>query len=137
MPRIFTFRSSMFSIEPGEDEKTNPGVFGKSLASWMQRQLRDRGLGSDEPVVAEDFGWLTIVSRKPIFTWIACTSQNEPDQPLPSPMEWAVFVAADPSLMQRLTGKAAVAEAVQSLERQVEEILRSEPQITDLHADKG
>jgi hypothetical protein len=36
---LLEFESSNFAIVPGEDEQTNPGVFGQSLAKWIAQQL--------------------------------------------------------------------------------------------------
>jgi len=33
------FKSIRFRIEPGEDEATNPGRYGKQLAEWLRERL--------------------------------------------------------------------------------------------------
>jgi hypothetical protein len=40
---LLVFESSAFAIVPGEDEETNPGLYGKSLATWLAGELRSAG----------------------------------------------------------------------------------------------
>jgi hypothetical protein len=61
---LLTFESPAFAVAPGEDEETNPGIFGKALAQWLAGQLRDAGFATGE-VIAEDFGWCVPVESKP------------------------------------------------------------------------
>ena len=61
---LLEFESTSFAIEPGEDELTNPGVFGKALATWLAEQLRTAGSLTGE-VNAEDFGWCIPVGNVP------------------------------------------------------------------------
>jgi len=45
---LLEFESSAFAVIPGEDEHTNPGVYGKALAQWLAEQLRTRGVSAGE-----------------------------------------------------------------------------------------
>jgi hypothetical protein len=54
---ILVFESSAFVSVPGEDEATNPGIFGKALAQWLGTQLHLSGVAANE-VIPEDFGWV-------------------------------------------------------------------------------
>ena len=40
---LLEFESSAFLVAPGEDEETNPGIYGKALAQWLAEQLRAAG----------------------------------------------------------------------------------------------
>ena len=60
---LLTFESSAFAVTPGEDEETNPGIFGKALAQWLAEQLRVAGFATGA-VMAEDFGWCVPVESK-------------------------------------------------------------------------
>ena len=53
----FNFESSEFPPESGEDEETNPGIYGKALAAWLSEQLVQRGY-LIKRTIAEDFGRL-------------------------------------------------------------------------------
>ena len=67
-------RTAEFSIQPGEDSETNPGVFGRALADYLAAQLRSRGVGVEE-VIPEDFGYCIMLKRKPLRLWIACANR--------------------------------------------------------------
>ena len=47
----FWFKSSLFEIEPGEDEAINPGVYGMQLAEWLAGKFG--GFGYNAEVIEE------------------------------------------------------------------------------------
>ena len=51
----FWFKSSLFAIEPDEDQETNPQRYGRQLAKWLGEELR--ALGYNVEVIPEDWGW--------------------------------------------------------------------------------
>jgi hypothetical protein len=93
----FWFRSSLFEIEPGEDEETNPLRFGRQLARWLRERLVAEGRAVEE-VVPEDWGWCLVVQRKPFLLWVGCVGVHDyaiskpGDQPpCGSEMVWAAM----------------------------------------------
>ena len=85
---LLEFESSAFAVIPGEDEETNPGIYGKALAHWMAEQLRAAGFPVGE-VVAEDFGWCVPVSSSPHRLYVVCSSTGA------TPQHWRAFVFAE------------------------------------------
>ena len=104
---LLEFESSAFAVTPGEDDETNPGIYGKALANWLAEQLRAAGLPARD-VIAEDFGWCVRVESEPHSLYVACTSAEEPDQ-------WQVFAFAEGGVIARLIGKDKSAESLASL----------------------
>jgi hypothetical protein len=105
---VLEFESSAFAVAPGEDEETNPGIYGKALASWLAEQLRSAGFSTGD-VIAEDFGWYVPVASEPRSLYVACASTGErPDQ-------WHVFGFAEGGVMARLLGKDRRAESLAAL----------------------
>ena len=43
---LLEFESSAFAVMPGEDEETNPGIYGKALAQWLADRLRAAACGA-------------------------------------------------------------------------------------------
>ena len=121
---ILEFESSAFAPVPGEDEATNPGVFGKVLAQWLGNQLRLAGVAAGE-VIAEDFGWVIPVKSEPYFLHVACSSGEEPN-------EWMVFAFAEGSLMSRLFGKDKSGAALESLYVSIRRSLEAESSVHGL-----
>src|SRR5687767_11080498 len=120
-----TFRSDFFQPIPGEDSQTNPGIYGKALAHWLAEQLRARGVTIEE-VIAEDWGWLIMVSRKPFLLWIGCGSVDE------SAGEWRVFVEAEPSVIQRLFKGVNTGPAIAELQQHLEAIVPAIPKVSEI-----
>lgn len=121
-------RTDRFPILPGEDEETNPGLFGQALADWIADGLRVRGISVDK-VLAEDFGWLVMVSGEPFRLFVACVSTSEPHQTVD---EWQAFVRAEPGLIQRLFKKVNTVPATQRVCDALAEMLDADPDIHDI-----
>lgn len=124
---LLEFESSAFPVMPGEDEETNPGIFGKALAHWLATQLRTARVPAGD-VIAEDFGWCVPVESKPHSLYVACASGEVSDQ-------WRVFVFAEGGVVARLLGKDKSAESVASLFAAVRRCLESEPRVHGLREE--
>ena len=44
----YFFKSNLFEIEPGEDEETNPGCYGKQLSHWLKDKFSKLGYEVEE-----------------------------------------------------------------------------------------
>jgi hypothetical protein len=126
-PRL-TFTSLAFPVEPGEDEATNPGIFGKALAHWLADELHQRGVPAGE-VFAEDFGWCLSVGSKSDRLYIACASASARRG------RWHVFVMQDDGWLAGLFGRRAMSDAVKELFSDVKELLQAASQVQDLHEE--
>jgi hypothetical protein len=124
------FMSSAFPIEPGEDERTNPGIFGKALANWIAEQLRTQGTAV-RTIIAEDFGWCIPIEPEPHKPerhklYVACANtEDEQDH-------WSAFVFAEGGLQRRMFGKDNSDRAVETLYMMLKKILQRAPEIRDL-----
>lgn len=126
---LLYFESSVFPVEPGEDEETNPGIFGKSLAHWLAERIATRGF-IVEDVFAEDFGWCVAVQSRPHRLYIACASRDD------NPQRWGVFVFAEGGWLARLVGKDKRSESIAALYTALKELLESAPEISDLRVEE-
>jgi hypothetical protein len=125
--RLLEFESSAFAVIPGEDEETNPRIFGEALANWLAEQLRAAGLPARN-VIAEDFGWCVRIESEPHSLYVACASGEEPDQ-------WRVFAFAEGGVAARLFGRDRSAESLASLFAAVRRCLESAPTIRGLREE--
>ena len=122
---MLAFTSSNFAIDPGEDENTNPGIYGKSLANWLADQMRSAGIPAGD-VLAEDFGWCVRVKSKSHMLYVVCASTGY------APDDWRVFAFAESSLLIRLMGRNASREDLETLFAAVRNILASSHMIRSL-----
>jgi hypothetical protein len=81
------FRSPLFSIEPGEDAETNPGIYGKALANWLASRLPAAGR-TIHGCLSEDFGRLVHVAHPRLRVYVACANGHEFAD------EWQIFAIA-------------------------------------------
>ncbi len=127
---LLEFESTAFVVRPGEDERTNPGIFGKSLAEWLARQLRGKGFTPSE-VIAEDFGWCVPLQSKPHKLYVSCASAEE------TPNGWLVFVFAEGGLLSRMLGRDTSAQSVARAFAAVKEALQGSSQVRNLREQQN
>lgn len=122
------FSSSAFQPVAGEDDDTNPGIFGRALAEWLAQTLPAAGLDAGE-VMPEDFGWLVPVRTSPHKTYVACASNEE------APSTWQLFVFAEGGLLARLLGKDFRDRDVRRVFQAVHDAVRSHPSVHDVRVE--
>jgi hypothetical protein len=93
---MLLFECTDFALMPGEEQETNPGIFGKSLARWLAEQLHGAGFPAGA-VFAEDYGWCIPIGAKPRIVYVVC--HGNADQ------QWQVFAYAERRLLSRLFGQ--------------------------------
>ena len=109
------FESTAFHVSDGEDEETNPGIYGRSLARWLASQLQI----SEEDVIAEDFGWCVPMKSSPHRLYVACSSEDDRKD------RWRVFAFAEGGFVSRLLGRDTRGADVEALFSRVKQILES------------
>lgn len=125
---LLAFESSAFVIAPGEDDATNPGIYGKALAGWLSEQLRIAGF-SPRAVIAEDFGWCVPLESTSHSVYVACASM--PDRS----GTWRVFAFAERGLVPRLLTPDKSAESLATVFAALKRCLESAPIIHDLRVE--
>ena len=136
------FRSTMFKVDPAEDEETNPFCYGRELAQWLRGRFTELGYAPEE-VFPEDWGWCVMLSREVGLLWLGCSNisshlykQVSPAQkktfvPDGSSFVWTVIVGMDKPIWSLRLGKrrAAIERLEQSagkVELELEAVLRAE-----------
>ena len=119
------FTTRHFSVVAGEDEETNPGVFGRTLSEWLAEALRARGT-KVSAVIAEDWGRCVIVHRKPFMLWVGCSNVDE------AATRWRVIVVAEFAILGKLLGRTDPKLEICALEDQVRDIVHGIPQVSDV-----
>jgi WD40 repeat protein len=123
--QTLSFRSPNFVALPLEDQSTNPGVYGQSLATWLSNELQERGIPTRK-VIPEDFGWCIPIVTTPHRTYVACASADETCQ------IWNIFVFSEGGLLARLVGKDSRRQNIDRTFSIVHSILSASPIIQDL-----
>ena len=124
------FKSDLFNVEPGEE--LQPGLYGLQLARWLEGRLKERGHGVER--IAEDWGWCLMLQRRPFMLWVGCGNAQEESldgeqTPQGSDLTWQCFAVAEGGWIASLRGRIDKDEAVRKLDRELMEILLSEPRI--------
>lgn len=141
----FRFRSDLFTIDPKEDEETNPFCYGRSMAEWICARFEELGY-RPEPVIPEDWGWCVMLRREPFMLWLGCGNdratfydkvapeQKESFAPDGRDIVWSCIVGTDVPVWtaffwKRLVGRASTDSAVAEVARQLQNLLNNEPGI--------
>jgi hypothetical protein len=120
-----TFETDFFKPAPGEEERTNPGRFGHALALWLQAQLEARGMQTEE-VIAEDFGWVVMISRKPFLLWLGCGNTDG------SITERSVFPVVEVPFYKRLFSKPTTANSADQLWDHIKDMVPTIPGVRNI-----
>jgi hypothetical protein len=121
---LLTFTSSAFPIAPGEDEQTNPGIYGKALAQWLSEQLNARGITAGEGF-AEDFGWCVGVRSGEQGVHVVCTNGETSDR-------WQVFCFVERGFFAKILGRPDGTEALERVFVAVKDCLTAAPDVRDV-----
>ena len=130
------FKSSLFEVEPGEDEETNPRLYGRQLANWLRTRFLSLGYPVEE-VIPEDWGWCVMCQRDPYWLWIGCVNLRDYEYAKlgdpPPPMErllWnAVPTAEIPFFRYLFKRKPDATTGLAKLDAELHLLLQSEPRI--------
>jgi hypothetical protein len=126
MSNGYWFRSSLFEIEPGEDDEINPGIYGRQLSLWLRTKLEEKGYPV-EGVINEDWGRCLLCQRSPFSLWVGVGSVDGETQ---DEVVWHCFAVTEGGLRMRLFGKKNEIETSRAkLDGTLQSILRSEPAI--------
>jgi hypothetical protein len=130
----YWFKSSLFEIEPGEDDEVNPGIYGRQLAQWMKLKLESGGYVVEE-IINEDWGRCLMCQRSPFSLWVGVGSvedETRGDGTLPTKdaVTWHCFAVTEGGLRMRMFGKKNEIETSRAkLDSALASILRTEPGI--------
>jgi hypothetical protein len=125
---FLVFASDAFPIDPDEDAATNPGIFGRALATFIAAGLRAEGLTPDGPI-AEDFGWVLVLPASTGSLIVTCASEDD------TARRWHVRIAAEGGVMARLLGRDRRAEDVAALFARIRGILERSDRVSNLREE--
>jgi hypothetical protein len=120
------FRSDDFPPCDGEEDEVNPGRYGKRLAEFLVRGLKQQGLEPLEPI-AEDWGWVIPIKNDGFKLWIGCGNYQE------YPDAFLCFIEPHLPTVRRffVLWKIDTSPQVTALQQALDRILSAHPGIRD------
>lgn len=130
------FKSSEFEAEPGEDEETNPRMYGRQVAIWLHKEFSELGYDVEE-VFGEDWGWCVMCQRNPYSLWIGCvnlrdyeyTQPGDPPPPAKSLLWNVVPMAEVPFFRYLFKEKPDPQPGLEKIESELMNILESDSRV--------
>lgn len=119
------FRSTAFPAYPCEDEKVNPGLYGKRLAQFLAAELPGSGYVV-EGLNAEDWGWRLDLQNDLFPLWIGCANYGEFED------GFHCFIEPSKPLVRRWLKSIATSDTVERLAVALEHTLRQGGKVENL-----
>jgi hypothetical protein len=119
------FRSSQFPAYDGEEERINPGLWGKRLAEYLVEKLAQKGIAT-EAIIAEDWGWYIPLRNDGFRLGLCCGHQSGDDD------EFLCFTDPGTPIVKKLFKKIDATAELTRLTVALQQILASDPEIRDV-----
>lgn len=121
------FVSDAFPSYPREDERINPGIFGKRLAEYLAQELPKHGVTTRE-FYAEDWGWEIPIENEAFPMFIGCGNQKDPDG-----NQFLCFIdPGKPEVRKGLFKKISTVADIERVAEALDKALRSHPEVREL-----
>ena len=119
------FRSDAFPAYEGEEDEINPGIYGKRLAEFLVRGLKEKGFRTENPI-PEDWGWVIKIENDDFPLWIGCANYEK------YPNGFLCFIEPHAATIRKFFffGTIDTTERVEAVHKALEEILTAETSIT-------
>ena len=120
------FRSDAFPPYEGEQNEINPGRYGKRLAEFLIRGLKEKGFEMRR-LDAEDWGWSISIKNDGFRLWIGCGNYDE------YPDGFLCFIEPHRPNIRRFPFLRQVdtTATVEALRHAIDQVLSVHPQIRD------
>lgn len=119
------FKSSKFPPYEKEQEKINPGRWGKRLAEFLSGGLKAKGIDVLD-LVAEDWGWRIPVANDDFSLWIGCGNYDEYTD------GFLCFIEPGSPFIRRFLKKISTVGKVRILAETIDSVISEEPSIRDI-----
>lgn len=128
------FNTGRFNLSKVGEHFINPCCFGEDLAAWLRLKLIERRIEVLEPY-QEDWGWELPVTCGSDSYYLCMTGNSDESSTNKDEGEWRIIVEKRRSIGQRLRGTGKI-EADDKMVRTVQEILRAEPSVREVHREE-
>jgi len=119
------FKSDKFPPYEGEEERINPGVWGKRLAEYLVEKLKERGTKTEE-IIAEDWGWFIPIQSEGTNLALCVGHLSGDDN------EFACFTNPTRPTGRRWLRKFDVSSQLLDLTEILRSVLESDPEIYEI-----
>ena len=119
------FKSNAFPAYPDEERQINPGRWGKKLAEYLKIKIENYGFRTKN-IIAEDWGWEIPIENDKFTFFVGCGNYEEYEN------GFLVFISPDKPFIRKLFKKISTIEDVSKLSQALDEILRSNKDISDV-----
>ena len=127
---VLRFASDAFPLVPDEDAETTPGVYGLSLARWLELKLQAAGHGAEE-AFPEEYGWCVPVGDGEHRLYVGCCNADE------AGARWEVFAFVDTGVFGAVVDDSARQSALTRLFEALRSVLDAAPEVRELQVGTG
>jgi len=120
------FRSHAFPPYDGEEDEINPGRYGKRVAEFLARGLKEKGFESLDPL-AEDWGWVVPIKNNGFNLWIGCGNYDE----YPGDGFLCFIEPHQPKIRRWFLWTVDISARVSALQEAIDQVLSRNPAVRD------
>lgn len=122
---LLRFASDAFPVVPDEDAETEPGIYGLSLARWLELRLQAAGVAAEE-AFPEEYGWCVPVADGEHRLYVGCCNSDE------AGTRWEVFAFVDTGVFGAVVDDSARQAALNGLFESLRAVLAAAAEVRDL-----
>ena len=128
------FKTNRFNLSKVGEHFINPCCFGEDLAAWLRIKLSERNVEVRESY-QEDWGWELPATQESDSYYLCMSGNSDELSTKKDDGEWGIIIEKRRSIGQRLRGVGKIA-ANDKMVGTIEEILRAEPAIREVHREE-
>jgi len=128
------FKTNRFNLSKVGEHFINPCCFGEDLAAWLRIKLSERNVEVRESY-QEDWGWELPATQESDSYYLCMSGNSDELSTNKDDGEWGIIIEKRRSIGQRLRGVGKIA-ANAKMVGTIEEILRAEPAIREVHREE-
>ena len=125
MKTLVEFKSDIFPPYDEEEEEINPGIWGKKLAEYLQKNLPNHGVKVTS-IGAEDWGWMVELENDEFPLWIGCGHRGGNNN------EFLCFIEPSKPLIRKWFKKIDTTVQVSRVSEALKNIFESDPDIRNV-----
>ena len=128
------FKTNRFNLSKVGEHFINPCCFGEDLAAWLRIKLSERNVEVRESY-QEDWGWELPATQESDSYYLCMSGNSDELSTNKDDGEWGIIIEKRRSIEQCLRGVGKIA-ANDKMVGTIEEILRAEPAIREVHREE-
>ncbi len=125
MKTYVEFQSNAFPPYEGEEDKINPGIYGKRLAEFLAKGLCENNEATDD-IFSEDWGWVIPIQNPTFNLWVGLANYAEYEN------GFLCFIEPQKKFIKKWFKKIPTEDRVNQLQKNIAKVLSENNNIQNI-----